>query len=79
MFNSSKNVKRVISISAAAVCLLSSLRIAPLGEFAVAADKTMTAFEITENMKIGWNLGNTLDAKAGDAKGDYATAGLDWS
>ena len=23
----------------------------------------MTAFEITENMKIGWNLGNTLDAK----------------
>ena len=69
MFNSSKNVKRFISISAAAVCMLSSLRIAPLDNYVVAADKTMTAFEITENMKIGWNLGNTLDAKAGDAMG----------
>ena len=78
MFNSSKNVKRVISISAAAVCLFASLRIAPLDEnIVIAADKTMTAFEITENMKIGWNLGNTLDAKAGDANGDYATAGVE--
>ena len=42
----------------------------------------MTAFEITENMKVGWNLGNTLDAKAGgiDAQGnsyDYDHAGLE--
>ena len=64
MFSNSKNVKRVISISAAAVCLFSSLRIAPLGDTADAAGKTMTAFEITENMKVGWNLGNTLDAYA---------------
>ena len=76
MFNKSKNVKRFVSISAAAVCILSSLRIAPLGDYADAA-KTMTAFEITENMKVGWNLGNTLDAKAGDEKGDFATAGLE--
>lgn len=77
MFNSSKNVKRIVSISAAAVCLLSSLRIANLDNYAVAADTTMTAFEITENMKIGWNLGNTLDAKASDGKNDAETAGLE--
>ncbi|WP_303823561.1 cellulase family glycosylhydrolase [Ruminococcus flavefaciens] len=64
MFKNSKNVKRFVSISAAAVCLLSSLRIAPISFVADAADKTMTAFEITENMKVGWNLGNTLDAYA---------------
>ena len=76
MFNNTKNVKRFVSISAAAVCLLSSLRIAPIGDFADAAT-TMSAFQITENMKVGWNLGNTLDAKAGDEKGDFATAGLE--
>ena len=76
MFNNSKNAKRFVSISAAAVCLLSSLRIAPIGDYADAAS-TMTAFEITENMKVGWNLGNTMDAKAGDEKGDFATAGLE--
>ncbi|EWM53228.1 cellulase family glycosylhydrolase [Ruminococcus flavefaciens] len=64
MFTNSKNVKRIISISAAAACLFSSLRIAPIGDIADAAGKTMTAFEITENMKVGWNLGNTLDAYA---------------
>jgi aryl-phospho-beta-D-glucosidase BglC (GH1 family) len=37
----------------------------------------MTAFEITENMKIGWNLGNTMDAKASDINGDLATAGVE--
>ncbi|OPZ22401.1 MAG: Endoglucanase A precursor [Firmicutes bacterium ADurb.BinA205] len=63
MFNS-KNVKRIISISAAAVCMLSSLRIAPAEYFNAKAEGDMTAFEITENMKIGWNLGNTMDAKA---------------
>ena len=63
MFKNSMNVKRFVSISAAAACILSSLRIAPLS-VSDAADKTMTAFEITENMKVGWNLGNTLDAYA---------------
>lgn len=64
MFNSSKYVKRFVSISAAAACILSSLRIAPISISDAATDKTMTAFEITENMKVGWNLGNTLDAYA---------------
>ena len=69
MFNS-KNVKRIISISAAAVCMLSSLRIAPAEYFNAKAEGDMTAFEITENMKIGWNLGNTMDAKASEPSAD---------
>ena len=35
MFNSSKNVKRFVSISAAAACIFSSLHIAPLDNFTV--------------------------------------------
>ena len=61
MYN--KNIKRIVSISSAAMMMLSALTVAPAAELATlyAADE-MTAFEITENMKIGWNLGNTLDA-----------------
>ncbi len=57
------NIKRIFSASAAAVMMVSALKIAPVNviDDANAAD-VMTAFEITENMKIGWNLGNTLDA-----------------
>ena len=69
----SKGVKRIISITAAAVCMLSAVKFVPLSDnnVAVAAD-TLTAFEITEDMKIGWNLGNTLDATTSGA-----TAGLE--
>ena len=77
MFNSSKNVKRFVIISAAAACIFSSLHIAPLDNFTVAADKTMTAFEITENMKIGWNLGNTLDATIKAKDGTYPHCGTE--
>lgn len=71
MFEKSKNVKRFVSISAAAVCMLSALRIAPLNDFdtAVAADSTLTAFEITEEMKIGWNIGNSLDSTSDTVTG----------
>ena len=72
-----KNVKRFVSISAAAACIFSSLRIAPIGDYATAAN-TMTAFQITQNMKVGWNLGNTLDAYAQDENGNpLTTYGLD--
>lgn len=66
MFNKSKSIKRIVSISAAAVCMMSALNFAPLNDRQVvdAAD-VMTAFEITQDMKIGWNLGNTLDAVGG--------------
>ena len=65
MFDNAKNAKRIISISAAALCMLTSFRIAPYSEISTdAAGDVLTAFEITEDMKIGWNLGNTLDATA---------------
>jgi len=77
MFFNSKSIKRVVSISAAALCILSSIRIAPTEYIESDAADVLTAFEITENMKVGWNLGNTMDAKAGDENGDYAKAGLE--
>ena len=63
MFNKSKGIKRVVSISAAALCMMSALNFAPLNDRQVvdAAD-IKTAFEITKDMKIGWNYGNSLDA-----------------
>ncbi|MDE6666098.1 MAG: cellulase family glycosylhydrolase [Ruminococcus sp.] len=66
MFNKSKNIKRIVSISAAAICMMSALNFAPLNdrEIVDAAD-VMTAFEITQDMKIGWNYGNSLDATTG--------------
>lgn len=64
MYNKSKGFKRIVSLSAAAVCMMSALNFAPLNDkmSADAADDIMTAFEITKNMKIGWNYGNSLDA-----------------
>lgn len=35
-----------------------------------AASDIMTAFEITENMQLGWNLGNTFDAYVSETKKD---------
>ncbi len=78
MFVNPKNVKRIISISAAAVCMISSLRVAPAEYFEADAAGELTAWEITEEMKIGWNLGNTLDATASDANGKLLeSAGLE--
>lgn len=63
MFEKSRNVKRIVSVSAAALCMIASLRIAPYSVVETnAAGDMLTAFEITEEMQIGWNLGNTLDA-----------------
>ncbi|MBD5159208.1 MAG: cellulase family glycosylhydrolase [Ruminococcus sp.] len=64
MYNKSKGFKRIVSLSAAAVCMMSALNFAPLNDkmSAEAVDDVMTAFEITQNMKIGWNYGNSLDA-----------------
>ncbi len=69
MNRKTKTVKRIVSFSAAAMCLLSSLRIAPESEFEAFADSSMTAFEITEGMQIGWNLGNTLDSHGAYSSG----------
>lgn len=63
------NPKRIISFSAAAMCLLSTLRIVPANELEAIAAEQLSAFEITEEMQIGWNLGNTLDAWSDTASG----------
>lgn len=78
MFNK-KNLLRFVSVSAAAVCMISALRIAPNADFVSdAAGTELTAFEITEEMQIGWNLGNTLDATASTvADGVLDHAGLE--
>ncbi|MDE6425772.1 MAG: cellulase family glycosylhydrolase [Ruminococcus sp.] len=74
MFKKSKGIKRIVSISAAAVCMMSALNFAPLNDKMTvdAADDIKTAFEITQDMKIGWNYGNSLDAVSGTGH-----AGLD--
>ncbi|NLT08275.1 MAG: cellulase family glycosylhydrolase [Ruminococcus sp.] len=66
MFENSKAVKRIVSLSAAAVCMLASFKLSPYKviETDAAEETILTAFEITENMQIGWNLGNTMDATA---------------
>ena len=73
MVNKSKTFRRFVSASAAAVCLISAMKLTPLSfMFTSDAAGTLTAFEITEDMKIGWNLGNSMDATT-----STATAGLE--
>lgn len=62
-------LKRIVSVTAAGALILSSLRIAPLTEFDSFAASGMSAGQITQEMGIGWNLGNTLDAFGGTAGG----------
>ena len=69
--------KRFVSVSAAAATILCSLNIAPVSIFEADAADVMKPFEITQNMKIGWNLGNTLDATASNINGELASAGLE--
>ena len=69
-----KTIKRIISFSAAAVCMLSSLKIAPAEEFSVFAASNMTASQITQDMGLGWNLGNSLDAFGGSNGLDTETS-----
>ncbi|MDE5853827.1 MAG: cellulase family glycosylhydrolase [Ruminococcus sp.] len=67
MFKS--KITRFISIAAASVCLVSGLNFptAPIDIDTLAADEK-TAFEITEEMQLGWNLGNSFDAISSSAK-----------
>lgn len=66
-------IKRIVSISAAAVCMLSALRLVPLTEDQASAAGEMSAFQITENMEIGWNIGNTLDATSSSSNPGLST------
>lgn len=58
-------ISRFFSTAAAAVCLISGVNLAPMQLTTDAADE-LTAFEITEAMQLGWNLGNTLDSYNGN-------------
>lgn len=71
-----KFISRAVSTVASVAMVFTSIPSINVMDKAVAAD-TMTAFEITENMKVGWNLGNTLDAKASNKQGDLESAGLE--
>ncbi|MBR4509673.1 MAG: cellulase family glycosylhydrolase [Ruminococcus sp.] len=59
--------KRAVSTAAAAACMLTSFRFTSLSSVTEAeAASGMNAFDITREMKIGWNLGNSLDATGGN-------------
>ncbi len=60
-------IKRTVSIFAAAACMLTSVHFTYISEVTVAdAASGMSAFDITREMKIGWNIGNSLDATGGN-------------
>lgn len=64
-----EKITKIISLSAAAACLITGLKIAPVFVYTDAdAAGTLKPFEITEEMQIGWNLGNTFDATSASAK-----------
>lgn len=64
MLNKSKLLRRITSAAAAAACVFTSLRFSPAAstEADAAGVSGKTPYQIVKDMKIGWNLGNTLDA-----------------
>lgn len=55
-------ITRIVSVSAAAVFMLTGLKFSAAVQLESDAADAKTAFELTKEMKIGWNLGNTLDS-----------------
>ena len=51
---------KIFTVGTTAVMLLSSIAVFPA--FGGSAENVMTADDITQNMTIGWNIGNSLDA-----------------
>ncbi len=62
-------ITRFVSGAVATACLAAGFNFAPFTMEIEAADQ-LTAFEITEEMQIGWNLGNTLDAYMSNANSE---------
>ena len=54
-------LKKILSVGLSAVLLLTST-IFGWNSLSVFADEVQTALEITQEMTIGWNIGNSLDA-----------------
>jgi aryl-phospho-beta-D-glucosidase BglC (GH1 family) len=78
MFFKNNNFKRVVSVSMAAVCMFSALKLVPIAGNEVSAADTLTAFEITEDMAIGWNLGNALDSTASSLSNTSVSTETAW-
>ena len=72
-----RKITRFFCGAAAAVCLASSLQFTPAG-FGADAAGDLTAFEITEAMQLGWNLGNTLDSYNKNLQTMDLTAETSW-
>lgn len=61
MFKS--KITRIMSMASAVACMTACLNISAIPEsFEAEAVDVKTAFEITEDMGLGWNLGNSFDA-----------------
>lgn len=63
-----KNIfKKLLATGTAAVLVLTGCSLSSAtSSMEASAAGTMTAWEITKNMQIGWNIGNTLDATGSD-------------
>ncbi len=71
MKTSRKIFKAFLATTLTATCLFTSV----VPAFAVPATDKMTGFQIVEEMKIGWNLGNTLDCyNVENPPADFETA-----
>lgn len=65
---------RIISMASAVVCMTTCINFSSAVDISDAeAVEVKTAFEITEDMGLGWNLGNSFDAY----NGNFETMGLE--
>ena len=66
MSENKKTAKRIVGLSVAAMCMFSAVRLVPFSPVETEAADVLTAFEITENMKIGWvNFGIPISRYCG--------------
>lgn len=55
-------ITRIISMASAVACMATCINFAPVDISEAEAVEVKTAFEITEDMGLGWNLGNSFDS-----------------
>lgn len=70
------SIQKLVTAGVAATMLLSSMVIFPSS--GVSAAGAMTADEITENMSIGWNIGNSLDSTGTQSATDPTKQETNW-
>lgn len=57
-----QNIRKLLFTTVSVVVLLSTVSIFP--KSSVSATATLNAEEITQEMEIGWNIGNSLDSSS---------------